>query len=96
MSDGEIDIFEELSGVAFEQTENAPGGLGGMLGTVGSMFGPAGLGGGGFDFASSAESRAISGGPFRSGDVTFGLKTNTLAIAAAVVLGLFLLFGRKK
>lgn len=96
MSNGEIDVFEELSGVAFEQTEKAPGGLGGMLGTVGSMFGPAGLAGGGFDFSSSAESRAISGGPFRSGDVTFGLKTNTLAIAAAVVLGLFLLFGRKK
>jgi len=96
MSNGEIEVFEELSGVAFEQTEKAPGGLGGMLGTVGDMFGPAGLAGGGFDFSSSAESKAISGGPFRSGDVTFGLKTNTLAIAAAVVLGLFLLFGRKK
>jgi len=96
MSDGEIEVFEEMSGVAFEQTEKAPGGLGGMLGSVGSMFGPAGLAGGGFDFASSAESRAISGGPFRSGDVVFGLKTNTLIIGAAVVLGLFLLFGSKK
>jgi len=96
MSDGELDVFEELSGVAFEQTEKAPGGLGGMLGSVGSMFGPAGLAGGGFDLTSSAESKAISGGPFRSGDVTFGLKTNTLAIIAAVVLGAYLLFGRKK
>jgi len=92
---GEIDVFEELSGVAFEQTEKAPGGLGGMLGNVGSMFGPAGLAGGGFDFSSSAESRALSGGPFRSGDVTFGVKTNTLAIVAAVVFGLYLI-GRKK
>ena len=96
MSNGEIDVFEELSGVGFEQTAKAPGGLGGMLGSVGSMFGPAGLAGGGFDLTSSAESKAISGGPFRSGDITFGLKTNTLAIAAAVVLGLYLLFGRKK
>lgn len=96
MPDGEIDVFEELSGVAFEQTEKAPGGLGGMLGSVSSMFGPAGLAGGGFDFSSSAESKAISGGPFRSGDITFGLKTNTLIIVAAVLLGIFLLSGRKK
>ncbi len=95
MSNGEIGVFEELSGVAFEPTEELPGGLGGLLGSVGSMFGPAGLAGGGFDFSSSAESRAISGGPFASGDITFGVKTNTLAIVA-VVLGLFLLFGRKK
>lgn len=96
MSNGEIEVFEELSGVAFEPTAEAPGGLGGFLGSVGSMFGPAGLAGGGFDLSSRAESKAISGGPFRSGDITFGLKTNTLAIAAAVVLGLYLLFGRKK
>jgi len=96
MPDGEIEVFEELSGVAFEQTAKAPGGLGGMLGSVSSMFGPAGLGGGGFDLTSSAESKAISGGPFGSGDITFGAKTNTLAIIAAVVLGVYLLFGRKK
>ncbi len=96
MSDGEIEVFEELSGVAFEPTAELPGGLGGLLGSVGSMFGPAGLAGAGFDLSSSAESRALSGGPFRSGDVVFGLKTNTLAIAAAVVLGLYLLFVRKK
>jgi len=93
MPDGEIEVFEELSGVAFEQTKTA-----GMLGGVGSMFGGpgglmAGMMGGG---SSSAESEAVSGGPFRSGDVTFGVKTNTLAIVAAVVLGLYLLFGRKK
>jgi len=96
MSDGEIEVFEELSGVAFEPTAELPGGLGGLLGSVGSMFGPAGLAGAGFDLSSSAESRALSGGPFRSGDVTFGVKTNTLAIAAAVVLGIYLLFGSKK
>lgn len=97
MSDGEIEVFEELSGVAFEPTAELPGGLGGMLGSVGDMFGPAGLAagmlGGG---SSSAESEAVSGGPFRSGDITFGLKTNTLLIAGAVILGLFLLFGGKK
>lgn len=89
------EVLEELSGVAFEPTAEAPGGLGGILGTVGSLFGPAGLAGAGFDFSSSAESRAMSGGPFRSGDITFGLKTNTLAIVAAVIVGLYLL-GRKK
>ena len=93
---GEIDVFEEMSGVAFEPTEKLPGGLGGMLGSVGSLFGPAGLAGGGFDLSSSAESRAISGGPFESGDVVFGLKTDTLIIGAVVVLGLFVLLGRKK
>ena len=96
MPNGELEVFEELSGVAFEQTTKAPGGPGGFLGSVGSIFGPAGLAGGGFDFSSSAESQAISGGPFRSGDITFGLKTNTLVIVAAVLLGLFLLSGRKK
>jgi len=95
MSELMEEMFEELSSVGLEQTEKAPGGLGGLLGSVGSMFGPAGLPGGGFDFGSSAESEAVSGGPFRSGDITFGLKTNTLLIAGAVVLGLYLLFGRK-
>jgi len=95
MSNEKYEVLDELSGVAFQPTVDAPGGLGGILGSVGSMFGPAGLAGGGFDMASSAESKAISGGPFRSGDITFGLKTNTLAIAGAVVLGLYLLFGRK-
>jgi len=60
------------------------------------MFGPAGLAGAGFDLSSSAESRALSGGPFQSGDVVFGLKTNTLVIGAIVVVGLYILFGRKK
>lgn len=96
MPDGEIEVFEELSGVAFEQTAEAPGGLGGILSSVGGMFGPAGLAGAGFDFSSSAESRAISGGPFRSGDITFGVKSNTLIIVAAVVVGLYLIFGGKK
>jgi len=96
MSNGEIDVFEEMSGVAFEPTAKLPGGLGSMLGSVGSLFGPAGLAGGGFDLSSSAESRAISGGPFASGDVVFGLKTDTLIIGAVVFLGLFFLLGRKK
>lgn len=96
MSNGEIEVFEELSGVAFEQTAKAPGGLGGILSSVGGMFGPAGLAGAGFDFSSSAESRAISGGPFASGDITFGVKTNTLVIVGAVLVGLYLIFGGKK
>lgn len=96
MSNGEIEVFEELSGVAFEPTAETPGGLGGLLGSVGSMFGPAGLAGAGFDLSSSAESRALSGlTDVKTGDITFGLKTNTLVIGAVVVLGLFLFFGRK-
>lgn len=99
MSDGEIDVFEEMSGVAFEPTEKAPGGLGSLLGSVGSMFGPAGMtgmmGAGGIDFSSSAESRAISGGPFESGPVVFG-KSDTLVIAAVVVLGLLIVLWSKK
>lgn len=100
MSDGEIDVFEELSGVAFEPTEKAPGGLGSLLGPVSSLFGPAGMSGmmgaGGLDLSSSAESRAISGGPFDSGEVVFGLKSDTLIIGAVVVLGLLIIFGGKK
>jgi len=98
---GQQEVIEEImelqkeSGSIVEPTAKAPGGLGGMLGSVASMFGPAGLAGAGFDLSSSAESRAISGGPFESGDITFGLKTNTLAIAGAVIFGLYLLFGRK-
>ncbi|MBA7633992.1 hypothetical protein ES703_41563 [subsurface metagenome] len=98
---GQQEVIEELmelqkeSGSIVQPIVETPGGLGGILGSVGGMFGPAGLAGGGFDLASSAESRAVSGGPFQSGDITFGLKTNTLAIAGAVVLGLYLLFGRK-
>lgn len=89
-----IDPGGEMSGVAFEQTPEAPGGLGSFLGSVGGMFGPGGMPP--MDLSSSAKSRAVSGGPFESGDITFGLKTNTLIIgAAAVVLGLFLLFWRK-
>jgi len=96
MSDGEIEVFEELSGVAFEPTPEAPGGLGSLLGSVSSLFGPAGvLGAGGLDFSSRAESTAISGGPFASGDVVFG-KSDTLIIGAVVVLALLILFGGKK
>lgn len=97
MSDGEIDVFEEMSGVAFEPTEKAPGGLGSLLGSVGSLFGPAGMAGmgaGGLDLSSSAESRAISGGPFSSGDVVVG-KSDMIVIGAVVVFGLLILFGRK-
>lgn len=99
MSNGEIEVFEELSGVAFEPTEKAPGGLGSLLGSVSSVLGPAlggpaGMFGGGLDLSSSAESRAISGGPFSSGDVVFG-KSETLIIASVVVLGLLIIFGRK-
>ena len=103
MSEGEIDVFEELSGVAFEPTEKAPGGMGSFLGSVGSLFGPDGMSGmmgaGGMpslDFTSSAESRAISGGPFGSGDVVLGLKADTLIIGAVVVLGLLILLRGKK
>jgi hypothetical protein len=98
---GQQEVIEEImelqkeSGSVVQPIVETSGGLGGMLGTIGSMFGPAGLAGAGFDLSSSAESRAVSGGPFQSGDITFGLKTNTLAIAGAVVLGLYLLFGRK-
>jgi len=91
-----IDPGGEMSGVAFEPTEKLPGGLGGLLNSVGGMFGPAGLAGAGFDLSSSAESRALSGGPFRSGDIMFGLKTDTLVIGAVVILGLLVIFGRKK
>jgi len=95
MSNGEIEVFEELSGVAFEQTAEAPGGLGGILSSVGGMFGPAGLAGAGFDFSSSAESRAISGGPFVSGDISFG-KSDTIIIVAVIMVGLYFIFGGKK
>jgi len=98
MSNGEIEVFEELSGVAFEPTDKVPGGLGSLLGSVSSVLGPAGMMGAGgmppIDLSSSAESRAISGGPFASGDVVFG-KSETLIIAA-VVLGLLIIFWRKK
>lgn len=95
MSDGEIEVFEELSGVAFEPTEKAPGGLGSLLGGIGSLFSPAGfMGAGGLDFSSSAESRAVSGGTLATGDVTVG-SSDTIIIAAVVVLGLLILFWRK-
>ena len=97
-----IDPGGEMSGVAFEPTDAAPGGLGSLLGSVSSIFGPAGMAGmmgaGGMppiDLSSRAESRAISGGPFTSGDVVFG-KSETLIYAAVVVLGLLIIFGRKK
>lgn len=100
MSEGEIEVFEQLSGVAFEPTAKAPGGLGSLLGSVGSLFGPSGvmgaMGAGGLDFSSRAESRALSGGPLRSGDVEFGFKSDTLIITAVVVLGLLIVFWRKK
>ena len=79
-----------------------PSGLGSLLGSVGSIFGPAGMAGmmgaGGMppiDLSSRAESRAISGGPLTSGPVSFG-KSDTLIIGAVIVLGLFMVFGRKK
>jgi len=94
-----IDPGGEMSGVALEP----PDGLGSLLGGVGSIFGPAGMSGmmgaGGMppiDLSSRAESRAISGGRFASGDVVFGLKSDTLVIGAVVVLGLLIIFGRKK
>lgn len=102
MSDGEIEVFEEMLGVAFEPTEKAPGGLGSLLGSVGSIFGPAGIGGmmgaGGMppiDLSSRAESTAISGGPLSTGEIVFG-KSETILYAAVVVLGLLIIFGRKK
>ena len=97
MSDIVIEPGEEMSGVAFQPSAEAPGGLGGMLGSVGSMFATGGvpIPPMDIDLSSTAESRAISGGPFRSGDITFGLKTNTLVIAGAVILGLYFLVGRK-
>lgn len=91
-----IDPGGEMSGVAFEPTEKAPGGLGSLLGGVSSVLGPMGMSGmPPLDFSSSAESRAISGGTFTSGDVNVG-KSNTLIIAAVVILGLLIVFGRKK
>ncbi len=98
-----IDPGGEMSGVAFEPTEELPGGLGSLLGSVGSIFGPAGMAGmmgaGGMppiDLSSRAESRAISGGTLTSGPVTFGQSYDTLIIGAVVVLGLLIVFGRKK
>ncbi len=97
-----IDPGGEMSGVAFEPTEEMPGGLGSLLGNVGSIFGPGGMAGmmagGGMppiDLSSRAESRAISGGPLTSGPVSFG-QSDTLIIGAVVVLGLLIVFGRKK
>ena len=90
-----IDPGGEMSGVGFESTEKVPGGLGSLLGNVSSVLGPMGMGGlPPLDFSSSAESRAISGGPFTSGPVSFG-KSDTLLIAAVVVVGLYIIFGRK-
>ncbi len=97
-----IDPGGEMSGVAFQPTEAAPGGLGSLLGSVSSIFGPAGISGmmgaGGMppiDLSSRAESRAISGGPLSTGDVVFG-KSETIIYAVVVVLGLLIVFGRKK
>ena len=90
-----IDPGGEMSGVGFESTVKAPGGLGSLLGSVSSVLGPMGMGGmPPLDLSSSAESRAISGGTFTSGPVSFG-KSDTLIIAAVVVLGLFIILGRK-
>jgi len=97
MSNEKYEVLDELSGVAFQPTAEAPGGMGSFLSDAGGMFGAGGMSMPplDIDLSSRAESRAVSGGPFRSGDITFGLKTNTLLIAGAVVLGLYLLFGRK-
>lgn len=75
-------------------------GLGGVLGGVGSVIsgldGAGGLDGvGGLDLTSKAESEAVSGGTFSSGDIAIG-KSDALVIGAVVVLGLLILFWRKK
>ena len=96
MSNGEIEVFEELSGVAFESTPAVPGGLGSVLSSVGGMFGPGGVPIPPMNFQGTAESRAATEAVFETGDITFGIKSDTLIIGAVVVLGLFVIFGGKK
>ncbi|MBA7496756.1 hypothetical protein ES702_07365 [subsurface metagenome] len=96
MSNGEIEVFEEMSGVAFEPTPAVPGGLGSVLSDVGGMFGPGGMSLPPMSFQGTAESRASVEAAFDTGDITFGIKSDTLIIGAVVVLGLLILFGGKK
>lgn len=76
-------------------------GLGGILGTVGSVVPGGGGGGGGglaLDLSSRAESKAVSeavsGGTFSSGDIVTS-KSGVLLIVAVVILGLILFKGKK-
>jgi len=96
MSNGEIEVFEEMSGVAFEPTPAVPGGLGSVLSSVGGMFGAGGIPIPPMDFGGHAESRASVEAAFDTGDITFGIKSDTLIIGAVVVLGLLVIFGGKK
>jgi len=98
MSDGEIDVFEELSGVAFEPTSGA--GLGSLLGSVGSVVSPvAGIagglgsmfGGGGMDV-----SKAVSGGTFTTGQFGTSETVRTVIIVGFIVAAFFIFFKRKK
>ena len=91
-----IDPGGEMSGVAFEPTPAVPGGLGSTLGSIGSMFGPGGMSLPPMDFSSHAESRASVEAAFETGDIVFGIKSDTLIIGAVVVLGLLIIFGGKK
>lgn len=96
MSNGEIEVFEEMSGVAFEPTPAVPGGLDSTLSSIGGMFGPGGISLPPMDFGGHAESRAAVEAAFETGDITFGIKSDTLIIGAVVVLGLLVIFGGKK
>jgi len=96
MSNGEIEVFEELSGVAFEPTPAVPGGLESTLSSVGGMFGPGGIPIPPMSFQGTAESRAATEAAFDTGDITFGIKSDTLIIGAVIVLGLLVIFGGRK
>lgn len=73
--------------------------LGGVGSVISGMDGAGGPGGMDLDLSSRADSRAVSeavsGGTFSSGDIGTG-KSNALVIGAVVVLGLLILFWRKK
>jgi len=90
------EVIEEISGIAFEPTPAVPGGLGSTLSSIGGMFGPGGMSLPPVDFSSHAESRASVEAAFDTGDITFGIKSDTLIIGAVVVLGLLVIFGGKK
>lgn len=90
------EVIEEISGVVFEPTPEVPGGLGSVLSSVGGMFGPGGMSLPPMDFSSHAESRAVVEAAFETGDIVFGIKSDTLIIGAVVVLGLLVIFGGKK
>lgn len=77
--------------------------IAGASGEPGGAGGAGGLGGaaGGLDLdlssraESEAESEAVSGGTFSSGNISIG-KSDTLVVAAVVVLSLLIVFWRKK